>query len=179
MWRIILWALAAIVLIFIIVVAIQPSELRVERTTTIKTSPAAVFEQIDDFHNWQAWSPWAKLDPDATIAFEGPEAGQGAVMTWSGNDKVGTGKMTLLESRPNEGIKARVDFVKPYEGTSTSEFSLKPETGQTVVVWTVAAHQNFLEKAMCLVMNGKKMVGDDLEKGLSQLKSTVESQNGN
>jgi hypothetical protein len=28
---------------------------------------------------------------------------------------------------------------------------------------------------MCLVMNGKKMIGDDMEKGLAQLKSVAET----
>jgi hypothetical protein len=39
----------------------------------------------------------------------------------------------------------------------------------------MSAHHNFLEKAFCLVMNGKKMIGDDLEKGLAQLKTVAES----
>jgi len=29
--------------------------------------------QVNDFHQWDAWSPWAKLDPDAKITFEGPD----------------------------------------------------------------------------------------------------------
>ena len=36
------------------------------------------------------------------------------------------------------------------------------------------AHHNFLEKAFCLLMNGQKMVGDDMEKGLAQMKSVAE-----
>lgn len=179
MWRIILWALAAVILVFVVLVAIQPSDFRVERVTTIKGSPAAVFEQVNDLHKWQTWSPWAKLDPNAKVSFEGPATGEGAAMSWSGNDKVGEGKMTLIESRPNEAIKAKVEFVKPYAGTSTSAFSLKPEGEETVVVWTIGGHHNVVEKAMCLVMGGEKMIGADLEKGLAQLKSTVESQSAN
>ncbi len=36
----------------------------------------------------------------------------------------------------------------------------------------------FIEKAMCLVMNGDKMIGDQFEKGLASLKSVVESKAG-
>src|SRR4029079_9367121 len=89
--------------------------------------------QGDDFHQWDAWSPWAKLDPDARITFEGPDSGQGTVMTWVGNDKVGEGKMTLTESRPNDLVKLKVDFVTPFEGTVTQEFALKPQGDQTAV----------------------------------------------
>jgi hypothetical protein len=39
----------------------------------------------------------------------------------------------------------------------------------------VAAHHNFIEKAFCLVMGGKTMMSDLMEKGLAQMKSVVES----
>jgi hypothetical protein len=171
----ILIGLAALVLIFVVVVALQPSEFRVERTAQVSAPPAAVFAQVNDLHKWDAWSPWAKLDPEAKIGFEGPESGEGAAMTWAGNDKVGEGKMTVVESKPDESVKLKVDFVKPFEGTSNSEFGFKPEGDKTAVTWTMTAHHNFLEKAMCLVMNGKKMIGGDMEKGLAQLKSVAES----
>ena len=126
MLRKILIGLAVLVALFVIVVAMQPSEFQVERTATIAAPQAEVFAQVNDLHKWDAWSPWAKLDPNAKIAFEGPEAGQGAAMSWAGNDKVGEGKMTVIESRPNDAVKLKVDFVKPFEGTSNSEFAFKP-----------------------------------------------------
>jgi hypothetical protein len=170
----ILIGLAVLVALFVVVVAMQRSDFRVERSATITAPPAEVFAQVNDLHKWDAWSPWAKLDPDAKIGFEGPESGQGAAMNWAGNDKVGEGKMTIVESRPDDAVKLKVDFVKPFEGTSNSEFGFKPEANKTEVTWAMSAHHNFLEKAMCLVMNGKKMIGDDMEKGLAQMKSVVE-----
>ena len=96
-------------------------------------------------------------------------------MTWSGNDKVGVGKMTLVESRPDDLVRIKVDFVRPFKGNSTSQFSFKPDGDRTAVTWSMDARHNFLEKAFCLIMNGKKMVGDDMEKGLAQMKSVAES----
>jgi hypothetical protein len=40
-------ALAAIIAIFLIVVALQPSEFHVERTATITAPPATVFDQVN------------------------------------------------------------------------------------------------------------------------------------
>ncbi|MGH6791484.1 MAG: SRPBCC family protein [Methyloceanibacter sp.] len=171
----ILIALAAILLIFVVVVAMQPSEFHVERTATVAAPQADVFARVNDFHKWDTWSPWAKLDPAAKVNFEGPPSGEGTVMTWDGNDKVGEGKMTLVESRPSDLVKIKVDFVKPFEGSSTSQFTFKPDGDRTAVTWTMDARHNFLEKAFCLIMNGRKMVGDDMEKGLAQMKSVVES----
>jgi carbon monoxide dehydrogenase subunit G len=170
----ILIALAAVIVLFLVVVAVQPSDLRMERSTTIAAPQAAVFAQVNDFHKWDAWSPWKDLDPNAKIGFEGPPDGQGAVMTWSGNAQVGEGKMTLTESRPNEMIKTTVEMIKPMEGSSTAEFTFKPDGDQTVVTWTTAAHHNFLQKALCLIMNGKKMMTELMDKGLAQLKTVAE-----
>ena len=49
-------ALAAIVAIFVIAVALQPADFRVERTTTIAAAQAGVFAKVNDFHQWDAWS---------------------------------------------------------------------------------------------------------------------------
>lgn len=173
----ILFALVALVLVFVVVVALQPSEFHVERSVTVDAPPDSVFAEVNDFHKWDAWSPWAKLDPDAKVGFAGPDAGEGQVMTWAGNSEVGAGKMTLVESRPDELVKTKVDFTEPFEGTSMSQFAFKPEDNQTVVTWSMDDEHSFLEKAMCLVMNGKKMVGEQMEKGLSQLKELAEATN--
>jgi uncharacterized protein YndB with AHSA1/START domain len=170
----ILIALLALVAIFLIFVALQPSEFHVERTANMAAPPATVFDQVNDLHKWEAWSPWAKLDPNAKITFEGPPSGTGTIMTWAGNNEVGEGKMTLAESRPNELVKINVDIVKPMEGSSTTEFAFKPEGDQAAVTWSMSGHHNFIAKAMCLVMNGKKMMSDMMDKGLANMKSMVE-----
>jgi len=45
-------ALAAIVAIFVIAVALQPADFRVEPTTTIAAPQADVFAKVNDFHKW-------------------------------------------------------------------------------------------------------------------------------
>src|SRR5581483_4542391 len=99
----------------------------VQRQATIAAPAAEVFTQVNDFHNWEAWSPWAKLDPNVKNTFGGAAAGTGATFAWEGNDEVGEGRMTILESRPNELIKIKLDFLKPFESTCTTEFQFKDE----------------------------------------------------
>src|SRR5574341_1239701 len=118
----ILIVLAVIVGVFVGVVAMQPSDFRIVRTATMSAPAPALFVQVNDFHNWEAWSPWAKLDPAAKNAFEGPSAGTGAIFKWSGNDQVGEGIMTLTESRPHELVRIKLEFIKPFPDTSTTEF---------------------------------------------------------
>jgi polyketide cyclase/dehydrase/lipid transport protein len=170
----ILIALAIIVIVFAVIVALQPSQFRVTRSATLFAPAPAVFAQVNDFHKWEAWSPWTKLDPAAKNSFEGPSAGIGAVFKWSGNKEVGEGSMTISESRPSELIRIKLDFTKPFEATNTTEFTFKPEGNQTTVTWSMFGTNNFIAKAFCLFMSMDKMVGGQFEKGLAQMKSVVE-----
>jgi len=170
----ILLVLAVLIAGFCAYVAMLPSTLRIERSAIIVAPVEKAFAEVNDFHNWQVWSPWAKLDPAAKATFEGPSAGEGAIFRWAGNHEVGEGSMTLLESRSNERVRIRVDFVKPWAGTNTTEFTFKPDGPRTVVTWAMSGEQGFLERAICLFMNPEKMIGGQFEKGLSNLKTVTE-----
>jgi len=169
------FALAAIVVVFLIVVAMQPTDFRITRSAVISAPLAEVFGQVNNFQRWEAWSPWAKLDPDMKLTIAGPPAGTGATYHWVGNSKAGEGRMTLLESRPNELIQIKLEFIKPFVATNTTEFSFKNEAGKTVVIWSMFGKNSFMLKAFGLMMNMDKMVGRDFEKGLASMKSVVEA----
>ena len=124
-------------------------------------------------HKWQEWSPWAKLDPNAKTTFEGPQSGVGSAFAWAGNSQVGEGKMTIIESQPNESVKFKLDFAAPFESTSQAEFQLKPEGSGTNVTWSMTGERPFLARAICIVFNGDKMVGETFEKGLANLGSVA------
>src|SRR6266566_2988223 len=133
----ILVVIAVIIVLFVIVVGLRPSGFRVTRSATVGGPPDTVFAQVNDLHKWEAWSPWVKLDPSAKNSYEGPSAGIGATMRWAGNMKVGEGSMTITESRPNELIRFKLVFLKPFTATSTAEFTFRPEGHQTVVTWSM------------------------------------------
>jgi Polyketide cyclase / dehydrase and lipid transport len=172
---IVLIALAAIVVVLGAVVAMQPSEFRVARSATISAPASDVFAQVNDFHKWDAWSPWAIIDPAMKQTYDGAPAGTGAIYTWVGNKKVGEGTMTLTESRPNDVISIKLEFRKPFKATNTAEFTFKPEGNQTVVTWSMSGRNNFMFKAFGLLMNMDKMLGGEFEKGLASMKSVVEA----
>ena len=175
MFKRIVAGLIAVVTGFAMVVYLQPNEMQVTRSIVVAAPPATVYDQVNTLRNWDGWSPWAKLDPNASNSFDGPASGTGAGFAWSGNDKVGEGRMKIVDSRPGEHVHLAVDFVRPFEGKSTSEFSFKPEGDKTAVTWRTHAHNNFFAKALCLIMNPEKMLGPDMEKGLAQLKAVVEA----
>jgi hypothetical protein len=169
----ILMGLVVVVAVFALVVALQPSDFRVARSATISAPPAVVFSQVNDFHKWEAWSPWAKMDPAAKNTFAGAPSGTGAIFEWAGNSKVGEGRMTLIESRSPDLIRIRLDFVKPFAATNMAEFTFRPEGNETAVTWSMTGKNNFIARALCLFMNMDKMVGGEFEKGLENLKSAT------
>jgi len=175
MLRKILLSVAFVLIAFVVVVAVQPSEFRVARTVVIAAPAPAVFAHVNDLRKWEAWSPWAKLDPAMKKTYEGPAAGVGASYAWSGNNEVGEGRSTIVESRPGERVRLKLEFARPFEGTNTAELTFKPEGERTAVTWTLAGTNNFVGKAVGLVMNMDAMVGGQFEQGLGQLKAVVET----
>jgi hypothetical protein len=174
MWNIILIALAALIAVFITIVATRPSDFRVTRAARIAAPAEVVFANVNDLHKWDAWSPWAKLDPNAKHTFSGPESGPGASMTWTGNKKIGAGRMTITDCRAPEVIHLKLEFFRPFKATNTTEFTFKPEGGQTQVTWSMLGKNNFMGKAFHLFMDCDKMIGRDFEKGLANLNSTIQ-----
>ncbi|MFO0946482.1 MAG: SRPBCC family protein [Planctomycetota bacterium] len=174
MIRKLLLGFAVFILALIVVVALQPSEFQVSRSMKIAAPVPAVFAKVNDFHEWDAWSPWAKLDPNMKQTYEGSPTGKGAIYSWDGNDQVGKGKMTITDSKPEEQVLILLEFERPIAATNAAAFTFKPEGDQTVVTWSMSGTNGFIAKAFHLVMNIDKLLGEDFEKGLTKLKEVVE-----
>lgn len=173
-WKILI-ALVVIVVGLVGVITLQPARYRVSRSTTIAAPAPVVFAQVNDFHKWSAWSPWEKIDPAMKRTYEGPPAGVGASYAWVGTREVGEGRMTIVESRPSDLIHVKLEFVKPFAGTSVAEFSFKPDGERTLVTWSMTGDKNFIAKAIHLVMSMDRMIGDQFDKGLAAMKTVAEA----
>ena len=167
--------LAVIVAVFAGVVAMQPSEYRVVRSATIDGSPEEVFDLVNDFHAWEAWSPWSKLDPAATSEFTGPSSGKGASFKWSGNDDIGEGVMTITDSQPHDLIRLDLEFIRPFPGQCVTEFAFKPEGEQTEVTWSMSGENDFFSKAVCMFMDMDAMLGANFEEGLANMNKVAKA----
>lgn len=171
----ILIALVVIVVGLVAVIALQPAGYRVSRSTAVAAPAAVLFAQVNDFHKWTAWSPWEQIDPAMKRTYEGPPAGAGARYAWAGNREVGEGRMTIVESHPSDRIQVRLEFVKPFAGTSVAEFTFRPDGGRTLVTWSMTGDKNFIAKAIHLVMSMDRMIGDQFDKGLAAMKTVAEA----
>ncbi|MEQ1545324.1 SRPBCC family protein [Methyloglobulus sp.] len=177
MINIILILIALAVMLSLVVAAMQPANFRITRTGTVAAPASVIFPYINNLQKWEAWSPWAKLDPTAKNSFEGSSEGVGAKMSWAGNNKVGVGSMTITGSSPSDFIQFKLEFQKPMKATNMAEFTFKPEGDHTIVTWTMAGTNNFIAKVMGLIINCDKMVSGQFEQGLADLKVLVEEAN--
>src|SRR5215472_16439154 len=178
MLRKVLIGLAAVIVVLLVVIATRPGTYRVERSTRIAAPPDVVFTLVNDFHDWDRWSPWAKLDPSMKLEIGGTPtgAGTGATYHWVGNDKVGEGKMLITDSRPAQKVAIRLEFLRPMVQVARTEFTFHPEAGATQVNWAMSGDNNFMGKAFSLFADMDAMIGKDFEKGLAGMRTAAEAE---
>lgn len=155
-------------------IATRPAGFRIQRSAQISAPGVEVFSIINDLRQWEKWSPYDKRDPAMKKTFEGPASGPGAIYAWDGNDKVGAGRMTILESKPGELVSMKLQFFRPFACTNQVNFILVPSGTGTHLTWAMDGKNTFMGKAMSLVMNMDKMVGKDFEQGLANLNTVVQ-----
>jgi len=158
----------------LIVAAFRPAEFEVHRSAVIQAPPERIRGLVDDFHQWSRWSPWERLDPTMVRTFGGATSGKGATYAWSGNSKVGKGRMEILETSP-AGVKIDLWFLAPFEARNIARFDFTPKDGATTVTWTMTGRQAYVGRVMGLFVSMDRMVGGDFERGLVQLKAAAES----
>jgi hypothetical protein len=169
----ILLGLVAVIALFLIFAATRPADFRVERSLAIAAPPLALFEQVNDHHKFNTWNPFLKVDPNVKNTYSGPTSGVGAVCSWDGNSDIGAGSSTIIESKPGELVRLRMDWKRPMEGTSTIDFTFKPAGDKTVVTWAMYGKNNFLGKVVSVFMDCDKMCGPPFEEGLANLGKIV------
>jgi hypothetical protein len=182
-------ALGVLVVALVALIATRPGTYRVTRSANVAAPASIAYAQVADFHRWEAWSPWAKLDPEMSSSYAGTDGAVGASYEWKGNDKVGEGRMTLVEARPAQLVAIRLEFLKPWTSTSATRFEFAPASPVeearrpehpvdqgTRVTWTMDGESDFMGKAFSLFTDLDEMIGSDFERGLANLKTVTESQ---
>jgi len=162
-------AVIAVVATVLILAATRSAGFRVERSAVLDAPPMALFEQVNDHRKFLAWNPFMKLDPNVKSTYSGPATGVGSVCSWDGNSDIGAGSCTIIESKPGELVRSRMDWLRPMEGTSTVDFTFVPQGDKTVVTWAMYGQNNFMGKLVSLFINCDKMCGPQFEKGLAEL----------
>ena len=147
----------------------------VTRSTTIDAPPARVYDQITNFRNWIAWSPWEGIDPDLERTYAGAESGTGAEYRWSGNRRAGQGRMEITDAAEPSRVQIDLAFEKPWKARNDTVFSIEPQGSGSRVTWSMTGKKTLMTRVMGLVKSMDKMLGPDFEKGLTRLKAAAEA----
>lgn len=139
----------------------------------MQAPPKTVFATVADFNTFEKWSPWAALDPAMKKEIKGE--GKGATYDWTGNDKVGQGRMTITNLVEPSKIDIKLEFKSPFESVAETGWNFAADGQGTKATWWMTGHNNFMSKAFGLFMNMEEMIGKDYEKGLAALKPIVEA----
>ena len=132
------------------------------------------FALINDFHQWEAWSPWEKIDPSIKRTYSGPRSGVGAVYEWTGNKDIGQGRMEIIESSALSKVSLKLDFVTPFEAHNFVDFTLSPQGDSTKLTQAMYGPSPYVSKLMTIFFSMEKMVGSKYEEGLADLKKLAE-----
>jgi hypothetical protein len=165
---------AVAIAVVLILAATKPDTFAVQRSTIVKAPPEKIFALINDFRQWGSWSPYEHKDPAMKRSFSGAESGKGSVYAWEGDKNVGTGRMEILEASVPSKILIKLDFFTPFEAHNMAEFTMLPQGDATNVSWRMHGPAPFMARIMHVFINIDKMVGNDFEAGLANLKRLTE-----
>lgn len=142
--------LLAVVIILSIYVAVSEGNYDIKRSRVIKAPVEVVFENVNDFKNWENWSPWFEMDPTIVTSYPDTTSGVGASYSWKGKD--GSGSMKTISAIPNKEIIQQVDFNSDSKPQVYWNFT-KVDLG-TEVTWGMRGKNSFGEKFYWLFKGG-------------------------
>ncbi|MDB4915226.1 MAG: hypothetical protein JWM95_2870 [Gemmatimonadetes bacterium] len=166
---------AILVVLLALMIATRPDSFRVARSIGISAAPDVPFGFVNDFHRWTEWSPFENIDPNLKRTYAGSPAGEGARYAWQGNNKVGSGSMTITESIPAGRVVLDLFFEKPFKATNLTTFTFTPSPEGVTVEWAMSGKNTTMGKAMSLAMNMDSYLGKTFDEGLAKLKRVSEA----
>lgn len=160
-----------VAVIIVVVTFVLPSQVEMERSKVIDAPKEVLFSQVNELKAWGAWSPWHQLDPDMTVEYSGVNpSGEGSWYSWTGNDQVGSGKLTILKSHPTDSIRTEMQFMGS-EDPAYSNWIFEDTDGGTKVTWTFDAEMSGVGKWFGLMMDS--FLGPQYEEALNNLDSVA------
>jgi len=163
----ILMAVVAVALMYF-----SPKQLIFEESIEIDAPPTMVYNMVNDFKNWDSWSPWADIDPDAINTYTDKTVGVGAQHTWKGNKELGEGSQKIIESVKGQKIKTEL-LTNFWKGSAYSNWKFEEKGKKTKVSWDMqGAETPFVFRPFNLLM--KSGLKKTYRTGLDRIKKQTE-----
>jgi len=165
--------LILIAILAVVAMALSPKKMAFEESITVDAPATVVYNMVNDFRQWESWSPWAELDSNAVNTYTDKSIGVGARWEWKGNDALGEGSQTIKASTPSESIRTALTF-GGFDGESYSDWKFTPDGAKTKVSWNFdGAETPFIYRPFNLIM--KSGLIKTYKKGLNNIKQIAEN----
>jgi hypothetical protein len=148
----------------------------VTREISINRPKQEVFDYIKYLKNQNEYSKWATMDPAMKKTYTGTDGTVGFISAWeSENDEVGKGEQEIIKITEGERIDFELRFLEPFEAKEPAFLTTDAiSENQTKVTWGFSGHMAYPSNIFLVFMDFEKMIGADLEYGLSKLKDKLE-----
>jgi hypothetical protein len=172
-----LFLLVGIIVLALVIALFLKKEYIIEREIVIEKPRQNVYDYIKYLRNQDQFSVWANMDPAMKKEYRGTDGRIGFISAWeSKNSNVGKGEQKIIKLQEGLRIDTELRFIKPMESTSYSYMTTEDHQGiNTLVKWNFNGKMKYPMNLMILVMNMDKMIGNDLQAGLDNLKVIMES----
>jgi hypothetical protein len=174
----ILLVIAIIIGVALIAALFVKKDMDAVREVTINKPKQDVFNYVKHLKNQEAYSKWEKMDPAMKKSYRGTDGTVGFVSAWdSEKDDVGKGEQEIKKIIEGERMDTELRFMEPMESTATSAITTESVSANaTKVKWAFHGRMAYPFNLMGLFMNMEKMIGDDFQTGLNNLKTVLEKQ---
>jgi hypothetical protein len=172
-----------IVVIILVIIAIPlifasflSEDYFIERDIVVNRPKQEVFDYVKYLKNAGAYNKWVMTDPHLRKTFSGTDGTPGFVYGWdSDNKNVGKGEQEIKSIREGQRIDYELRFVKPFVGVSYAHIVTEPTAdNKTNVKWVFNGKRNYPMRIFHLLFNLKKVLGNDLQTSLGNLKTVLE-----
>ena len=166
-FRIIIYALAIVIVALLIVAFFLPSDKTVKSSVYIDAPPTLVFGQVNNLKNWEQWTPFLDTALLDESKYNETKKGVGAKHTWKSTAQ-GNGTMEITESVPVSFIKTEMTYGKDGSGTGTFDFA--DSADGTFLTWSYTTHNLKYPMGRLYGIFMKRSVKPVLDRGLQNLK---------
>ena len=84
------------------------------------------------------------------------------------------GAWRIAEASQPSKVTLKLDFERPFEAHNIVNFTMEPKGDATSVTWAMQGPVPYMAKIVHVIFNMDRMVGQDFEAGLANLKAIAE-----
>lgn len=165
-----------LIAVILIIGLISPKDYTIVREVIIDRPHQEVYDYAKYLKNHDNFSKWSSMDPNMKKEYKGTDGTVGFISSWeSDNKNVGKGEQEIIAIDEGKRIDYQLRFFEPFESSDKAYMTFEPiNANQTKVQWAFDGHMDFPMNTMMLFMDMEKMIGDDFEAGLDNLKKILE-----